>query len=344
MFLSDREIEECVSVLEGKKGLPDDVRDASVNTLVYLTEFMREYGGWSNFQMPADEMLWFFLCTDPFSQFAYLVTYPQYAFPLGYDEFLWATPESIYGKEYFANADPKYREFAERFANLPLPHFRRADSGVWDFLYPDTGFVGISREKELPIGREYGLLIQKLRKYNTLIQPTSIIRPELWTLRSQEQIMALVEPVQAILRSLYNENEELSAIHWRTLEEIVAELLRAKGLSIHVTPRSADGGRDIIARGELVPGEPTTLAVEVKHKTVVPVSDLRAALWANRNFPLLLLATSGRFSAGIVREKSAPEVESRVILKDGVALKQWIDAYGRGLSWPKPKQLHPQED
>jgi hypothetical protein len=74
--------------------------------------------------------------------------------------------------------------------------------------------------------------------------------------------------------------------------------------------------------------------VEVKHKAVVPVGDLREALWANQHYPMLLLATSGRFSAGVIEERNTSNATCRVILKDGVALKQWIDAYGAERGWP----------
>ena len=137
----------------------------------------------------------------------------------------------------------------------------------------------------------------------------------------------LVEAASSILNEIATGRKLMRELHWRQLEEIVAELLKSMGLKVKLTPRSRDGGRDVVAYGELIPGEPTLIAVEVKHKNVVPISDLRDALWANRHFPALFLATSGRFSAGVIREKTMQENHLRLILKDGVALKQWIDLY-----------------
>jgi hypothetical protein len=111
------------------------------------------------------------------------------------------------------------------------------------------------------------------------------------------------------------------------LENIVAELLRDRGMEVALTSRAADGGRDVIARGELIPGEPTLLAVEVKHKPVVGLDDVRSRLYANRAFPALLFATSGRFTAGVVRERSQPDTHLRLFLKDGFALSQWVSTY-----------------
>ena len=71
------------------------------------------------------------------------------------------------------------------------------------------------------------------------------------------------------------------------------------------------------------------MAIEVKQMDVVPISEVRDALWANRCFPALLIATVGRFSAGIVRESKQQDTRLRPILKDSASLSQWLDAYGR---------------
>jgi hypothetical protein len=94
-----------------------------------------------------------------------------------------------------------------------------------------------------------------------------------------------------------------------------------------VTPRSRDGGRDIIAKGELLPGELISLAVEVKHKGVVGLDDVRSRLHANKEFPVLMVATSGRFTAGVLREKQQPGNFLRLMLRDGMAVKQWLKQY-----------------
>lgn len=120
----------------------------------------------------------------------------------------------------------------------------------------------------------------------------------------------------------------LASISWKQLEEIVAELLRSNGLEVEVQRHSPQGGRDIIARGELIPGyDPVTLAIEVKHKKVVYRPEVQMALWQNRMFPALLFVTSGRFSAGVLREKNLPENHLRLILKDGITLWDMIQAY-----------------
>jgi hypothetical protein len=158
-------------------------------------------------------------------------------------------------------------------------------------------------------------------------QAQLVSMPELWIPGQPFRNTLVHRATQSILDAIAAGHSSLQDISWRDLEDLVAALLENMGLSISVTPRSGDGGRDVIARGELLPGEPVVFAVEVKHKPVVGIEDLRAALWANRHFPALLFATSGRFSAGVMKEKRGAENSLRLYLKDGLALTQWIHAY-----------------
>jgi restriction endonuclease len=152
--------------------------------------------------------------------------------------------------------------------------------------------------------------------------------PSIWTPQIQlEQRAFLGNVASDLIQAVHHEKRELREIPWRQLEELVAELLRSRGLDIFVTPRSADGGRDIIARGELISGEPMLLAIEVKQKAVVGLIDVQRALRANEDFPALMLATAGRFSAGVVQEKDLARNKLRLFLKDGIALTQWIESY-----------------
>ena len=161
-----------------------------------------------------------------------------------------------------------------------------------------------------------------------------LVLPKLWTPGAQRlQRLQLSDSIGEILHRIHDQERSLEELTPRQLEELVAALLQAKGMQIHVTPYSRDGGRDIIARGELVPGEPCLLAVEVKKKAVVGLADVERALHANRFFSALMVATTGRFSAGVVREKRTQDNELRLILKDGVAIRQWIDLHGIAHGW-----------
>ncbi len=166
-------------------------------------------------------------------------------------------------------------------------------------------------------------------KDGTTSVDATIYMPTLATPMSRYSDIRLQNTIKDILGAIVRERVALSEIHWRSLEELLAELLHDSGFQVELTPRSRDGGRDIIARGEFIPGEPMVMAVEAKQMTAVPISAVRSALWANRHFPALMLATSGRFAAGVYREKAERENVLRLYLRDGVAMQQWISEYAR---------------
>ncbi len=170
----------------------------------------------------------------------------------------------------------------------------------------------------------------------SFITSNTLLLPSVWTPRTLlEQRFELANTVPELLKAIYKEKKSLREIHWKNLEEIVAELLRSRGFEISVMPFTRDGGRDIVARGEFIPGEPTVLAIEVKQKEVVGIQDVRLALKAKEDFPALLIATSGRFSAGVVNEGARNRNQLRLFIKDGIALSQWIEAYGIQKRWRK---------
>src|SRR6476659_881773 len=166
--------------------------------------------------------------------------------------------------------------------------FRDETSGAWYWLesvFPThLHFHGPTNFNRL---EWFGEVIGKL--YDLTRSPASssnaLWLSGLWTpaLRAKTRI-ELRKSIDDILKAVFEQKVELTAISPRKLEELVAELLREKGLDIHLTPYSKDGGRDIIARGELVPGEPMVIAVEVKKKPVVGLHDVQRALYANSDF------------------------------------------------------------
>jgi restriction endonuclease Mrr len=165
---------------------------------------------------------------------------------------------------------------------------------------------------------------------SVLHEDKTIWSPKLWTPDAQaSEALQLQTSVKSVISGLKSESISLESVSWKQLEEIVAEVLRAQGLEIHIFKESPQGGRDVIARGELVPGqEPVSIAVEIKHKKVVGRPEVQTALWQNRMFPALMFVTSGRFSAGVLKEKALPENQLRLFLKDGEALGDLIRDYG----------------
>lgn len=170
-------------------------------------------------------------------------------------------------------------------------------------------------------------LSQVIAAARSPLLPSAIVMPSLWCPPAQQPAIELVDSTKAILAALQHGATSLREVTWRQLEEIVAELLHSRGLDVHLTKPTRDGGRDIIARGELIPGEPTTLAIEVKQRGIVGTPDIHRAWAANRDFPLVMVATAGRFSGGVIREKRRNDMYYRLLLKDGAGLSQWIAQY-----------------
>ena len=111
----------------------------------------------------------------------------------------------------------------------------------------------------------------------------------------------------------------------RAFEELVAELLDGMGYEVTLTPMAKDGGKDIIATKEGIPGtKPETIIVECKRtKHPISVSQIRQ-LWgmiASERKGRGMIVTTSYFT------RSAKEVAENapIDLVDFEALKKWLD-------------------
>lgn len=201
-----------------------------------------------------------------------------------------------------------------------IEKLRRAVESDDDALFDDS-LVKIAAPDDV---------IEKAKKYIDcgLLDPTIFVSPSLWTPGNQSKEKCFLQSAAVpLICALQKERCGLESLHWRELEVIVAEILRQAGMEIHSVTESPQGGRDIIARAHLVPGEVLTIAVEVKHRPVVDRQELHTFLHQNAPFPALMLVTSGRFTAGVIREAAKPENRLRLFLKDGIAIRDMIGAY-----------------
>ena len=280
-----------------------------------------------------------------YAYFDYIKNHPHLLVVMGFDE-------------YVALESKRFRN-RPGFAGLcSAGNFYRKPSGKWFCFHgnavsseSDSGFHFWDKEMHLKVEEEHragiyddcGGRIPTLKigfdelvssLYEVVDKSTdndmTLWSPSLWTPKEQAmQAGILHHSTKHILAALKTNKVELADLSWKQLEELVAEVLRAQGLEIHMVRESPQGGRDIIVRGELIPGEePLTMAVEVKHKRVVDRPQVQAAIYQNRGFPALMFVTSGRFTAGVLREKALAENKLRLFLKDGDALGDLIRNYG----------------
>lgn len=271
------------------------------------------------------------------SIFRYLCTHPHLLLPMGFDECrVFKTGENLRGTvvESLFPSQEGGKYSGEKFSFGYEAIYRHHSTGEWHLLW----FVNNAYRIILLGDQQKKLLISPTEIISTLNghikeplnQPSSILLPTLWHPVHFTSNQILVNEVNRdLLIALSNEKISLDQIHWRKLEEIIAELLMSKGLKVSLTKMTRDGGRDMVAEGELIPGIWCTMAVEVKHKKTVGIQDLGQFIYRNMDYPLLLLATSGTFSSGVLSEISRESNRLRLILRDRVGIQNWINQYAQ---------------
>ena len=289
---------------------------------------------------------------------------PHLLFPLGFDEYVPFSSRLNFGAKWIG-FEPLPSAMHDRMLRGAIdcmsPSLFRRPTGQWLAL----GFVAAGKVYASQFGKlcfhskqSFNEWIDAMRKdpdncrsnYATTIQLDELFAslyrvadkwldeshtvwtPQLWTPDSQENVrVSLRAAVEDLIVGLKKQRTTLSALTWPQYEELVAELLRGIGMDVYRLTTRPQGGRDLLARGELIPGEePVTIAVEIKHKDVVYRPAVEAALWQNRAFPALLFVTSGRFSAGVLNEKRKEENRFRLFLKDGEAVGDLLKSYQFG--------------
>ena len=211
------------------------------------------------------------------------------------------------------------REERERYAG---------DSRIPGYYVTETEKLLVAAEIPLP---SFDEIIQRAKPYlsNPLVDPTAFVSPRLWTPFNQENEKRLLQSSAVdIITEIRKQGRELNSLHWRELEELVAELLRSSGMEVHVVNESPQGGRDVIGRlPTTAAGMPVTIAIEVKHRKIVDRPLVQVAIQQNRQFPMLMFVTSGRFTIGAVKEAEKPENRMRLSLHDGIAVRDMIHSY-----------------
>ena len=295
----------------------------------FLEDFIQRLEDGAETQFPAETGTW------PF-----FAEHPHFLMTMGFDEYV-----AFQNRRQFANL------WIAAHASDTQQSIYRTPSGQWLMLYGSPHDLDGHFEFHSKSSVDHDFKYEKTISLHSLFDrlydiadtwaPDSktLWHPKLWTPQSQSVEKSLLQSsIQHVLSELTGEQKTLAELSWHQLEELVAEILRFNGLEIHLVRETPQGGRDIVARGELIPGqEPITMAVEVKHRKVVDRPEVQKALWQNREYPALLFITSGRFTSGVIEEKSLSENRLRLFLKDGEALGDMIRDY----SYVSSPQSHP---
>jgi restriction system protein len=142
------------------------------------------------------------------------------------------------------------------------------------------------------------------------------------------QLIVAVRPAWIqILEDLERDPHALHKLSPREAEQLVAGGWRAHGWEVTLTPRSGDGGVDIIATRSDV-GAIRILDQVKRYRPghLVTADDVRA-MWgvldADRRASKAYVTTTSRFAPGVHREFS-DRMPTRLELRDGVALSAWL--------------------
>lgn len=264
------------------------------------------------FDVEADEMKLFLMFSSagmPGLVREFLLPRPHLVLPLGFDEYrvvdLW-------------RFDDPWRWVDETFGLKMSPYgmpphgalFRQESSGAWfrlETVNVDEDLLVFHAPRDyrasVPLSEWLSSLRDAVQRPDP--KPPSLWFAGRWTpdLQRMERTV-LAETIRPLLQAIHRETRSLRDLASGEMEDLVAELLWDLGADVKVTPRRGDGGRDVIVRGAFVTGDPQLMAVEVKQKKTIDIEDVRAALWANRNYPALLIATSGTLVRGSWRKRS----------------------------------------
>lgn len=148
--------------------------------------------------------------------------------------------------------------------------------------------------------------------------------------------------IQEVIAGLQADPGGVRDIDPRQFEEVVAELFRNAGYEVELTPRSKDGGKDIIAiQKNVILGIETKLFVECKRyaeDNVVGVELVRGVYGVlnERDGPnKSVIVTTSRFTSGakeFATEKTASKYDLKLV--DFDELTGWIRGYKpSGIDW-----------
>jgi restriction system protein len=133
-----------------------------------------------------------------------------------------------------------------------------------------------------------------------------------------------------VISQLERDPAFLTKVHWRQLEELIAGAYEREGWpEVVLTPRSGDGGRDVIA------SKPGIGSIRILDQVkaygshrMVPADDVRAMLGvleAEQNVSKGLVTTTSGFAPGIREDRRLQAfMPYRLELKDGPQLRDWL--------------------
>jgi restriction endonuclease Mrr len=146
-----------------------------------------------------------------------------------------------------------------------------------------------------------------------------------------ETVQIYLETNEELLRYLAEHPELLRDVSPRKFEEVVAAIFRNRGFSVEVTPRTRDGGRDILAVEHTKFGSSLNLVeckryAQTRRVGVETVRGLYGVVTAENATRGVIVTTSAFTSVAL---DFASPLTYRLSLHDYDALKGWLQDFRR---------------
>jgi len=166
-----------------------------------------------------------------------------------------------------------------------------------------------------------------------LIPDPEIITPEN---RIITDLSAIHDTIPRLIDYLKRSPQDIHLIDPREFEEVIAEIFRDKGFNVALTPRTNDGGKDVIAIEKNDLGIETKYFIECKkhspsNKVGVDIVRSLYGVQNSRNSAnKSIIATTSTFTSG-ARRFVEEETRSRwdMSLKDYSDVTSWIHGYAK---------------
>jgi restriction system protein len=143
-------------------------------------------------------------------------------------------------------------------------------------------------------------------------------------------IEAVAIPWFEIIRQLERDPDFMFTVPWRTLEEIIAGAYTREGFpEVTLTPRSGDGGRDVIATkpgvGSIRIFDQVKAYAPGHVVTAEQVDSMLGVLTRDSNVSKGLVTTTSTFAPRLLEDESLKRlIPYRLELKDGRRLREWL--------------------
>lgn len=209
-------------------------------------------------------------------------------------------------------------------------------------LYPEYVFCSLTPEnqhlvRELPFVRRIDTLnssedLGQLREIQFVLSSEN----ETPQTQARKELLKVVDAINTeLIKELSKNPKFLYELPPSRFEELVAELLRNMGYNIYITPKTRDGGRDILTIFEIPTGQLLTV-VECKRfspdRKIGP-EIVQRLLWVSEHqdrASRAMVATTSFFTSGARTLEN--QYKWKLSLKDFDGVCEWLNDYGKWAS------------